>query len=82
MGSRNSNDLIYNNYNIKWDVFPSSIWNWSQNNFDKDIILHHANCVSSKEDKYEQLDYIKNLMDNAIDNVIDNVMDIKCVLLI
>jgi hypothetical protein len=70
------NDLIYNeNYDIKWDVFPSSIWNWSQENFDKDIILHHANCVSSKEGKYEQLDYIKNVMDNVIDNVTDNVMD-------
>jgi hypothetical protein len=38
------NDMIYNSkYNIKWKLFPSSIWNWSQGNLNKDIILHHAN---------------------------------------
>ena len=57
------NNLIYNNYNIKWDVFPSSIWNWSQGNFNKDIILHHANCVVSAESKIQQINYIKKLMD-------------------
>jgi hypothetical protein len=57
------NNLIYNNYNIKWDVFPSSIWNWSQGYFNKDIILHHANCVVSAESKIQQINYIKKLMD-------------------
>jgi hypothetical protein len=53
------NDLIYNhNYNIKWALFPSSIWNWSQGNLNKDIILHHANCASSKEDKFAQMRFV------------------------
>jgi hypothetical protein len=60
------NDLIYNHkYNIKWNLFPSSIWNWSQGKIDKDdIILHHANCVSSKEEKYKQMEYVANLVQN------------------
>ena len=57
------NDLIYNgNYNIKWNLFPSSIWNWSQGDLNKDIVLHHANCVSSKEDKFEQINYVSEFI--------------------
>jgi hypothetical protein len=53
------NDLIYNhNYKIKWNLFPSSIWNWSQGSLNKNIILHHSNCVSSKEDKFKQMRYV------------------------
>ena len=57
------NDMIYNhNYNIKWKLFPSSIWNWSQKNLNKDIILHHANCISTKEGKFEQMKYVSNFI--------------------
>jgi hypothetical protein len=57
------NDMIYNRkYNIKWKLFPSSIWNWSQGNLNKDIILHHANCVSTKEDKFKQIEYVSNFI--------------------
>lgn len=53
------NDMIYNhNYNIKWKLFPSSIWNWSQGNLNREIILHHANCESSKEGKFKQMDFV------------------------
>jgi len=59
------NDMIYNGkYNIKWKLFPSSIWNWSQGNLNKDIILHHANCASTKEDKFEQFVYVNNFIKN------------------
>jgi hypothetical protein len=59
------NDMIYNHkYNIRWKLFPSSIWNWSQQNLNKDIILHHANCVSTKEDKFKQIEYVKNFIKN------------------
>lgn len=59
------NDLIYKHkYNIKWKLFPSSIWNWSQGNLNKNIILHHANCVSTKEDKFKQFEYVKNFLIN------------------
>jgi len=59
------NDMIYNGkYNIKWKLFPSSIWNWSQGNLNKDIILHHANCASTKEDKFEQFEYVNNFIKN------------------
>jgi len=57
------NDMIYNRkYNIKWKLFPSSIWNWSQGNLNKDIILHHANCVSTKEGKFQQMEYVNNFI--------------------
>jgi len=59
------NDMIYNRkYNIRWKLFPSSIWNWSQGNVTKDIILHHANCVSTKEGKFEQFKYVHNFIKN------------------
>ena len=55
--------MIYNNnYDIKWKLFPSSIWNWSQGNLNKDIILHHANCVSSKEAKFQQMKYVSEFI--------------------
>ena len=57
------NHMIYNRkYNIKWKLFPSSIWNWSQGSLNKDIILHHANCVSTKEDKFKQIEYVSNFI--------------------
>jgi hypothetical protein len=63
------NDLIYKqNYNIKWDLFPSSIWNWSQGNLNKDIILHHANCVSDKEGKYKQIEFVSNFIKKQLDS--------------
>jgi hypothetical protein len=59
------NDLIYKQkYKIKWNLFPSSIWNWSQRNLNKDIILHHANCVSDKEGKFKQMEYVSNFIKN------------------
>lgn len=55
------NNLIYDQkYNIKWNLFPSSIWNWTQGNLNKNIALHHANQVGSKEEKIKQMNYVKN----------------------
>jgi hypothetical protein len=66
------NDLLYNEkYNIKWNLFPSSIWNWTQGSLNKNIALHHANCVITKEDKFKQMEYVdefingKKLGDNS-----------------
>jgi len=59
------NDLIYKkNYAIKWSLFPKSIWNWSQGDLNKDLILHHANCVSDKLRKYKQMDHVSKFMSN------------------
>lgn len=53
------NTLIYEEkYNIKWKLFPSTIWNWSQSNMQNDIILHHANCASSLIEKMDQMKYV------------------------
>lgn len=61
------NDLIYKEaYPISWGLFPSTIWNWSQGNPTKEIALHHANCVSSKADKFAQMEYIRKLMDENL----------------
>ena len=57
------NYMIYNdNYNIKWKLFPSSIWNWTQGSLNKDIILHHANGVSKMEDKFQQMKYVSEFI--------------------
>jgi len=59
------NDLIYKKkYNIKWNLFPHSIWTYSQGSFNKEIILHHANCISTKEGKYKQMEIISNYMNS------------------
>jgi hypothetical protein len=55
------NDLLYNEkYDIQWNLFPHCIWNWSQGNPNRDIVLHHANCTSTKEGKYQQMRVIAN----------------------
>jgi hypothetical protein len=57
------NDLIYNKkFNIKWNLFPSSIWNWSQGNLNKHIVLHHANCASIEEEKLKQIKYVSDFI--------------------
>jgi len=67
------NDLIYNHkFSIKWNLFPSSIWNWSQGNLNKQIILHHANCVSSKKEKFEQMKYVYNSLNKPTNIVVRN----------
>lgn len=59
------NDLIYNQkFDIKWNLFPSSVWNWSQGDLKKDIVLHHANCASTKEQKYKQFYQVYNFINN------------------
>jgi hypothetical protein len=58
------NDIIYNNYDIRWKLFPFSIWASTNgnNNLNKDIILHHANGVSKKEDKLRRLHYVSSII--------------------
>lgn len=57
------NDMIYKEkYNIKWGLFPRTIWNWSQGTLQNDIILHHANCRILKEKKLEQMEYVKSVV--------------------
>lgn len=57
------NELIYKDkFNIKWNLFPSTIWNWTQGDLKKDIILHHANCVSRKEAKFKQIKYVSDFI--------------------
>jgi dUTP pyrophosphatase len=63
--------LYYDKYNIKWNLFPSSIWNWSQGDLNKDIALHHANCVILKEDKFKQMKYVDEFINGK--NIEENV---------
>ena len=57
------NELIYKTkYNIKWKRFNRKIWNWTQRKLNKHIILHHANCASTKEAKYKQMKHVKEFI--------------------
>ena len=46
---------------IKWGVLDNRFWNRSAgfDSLKKDIILHHANCVITKVDKYLQFEEVK-----------------------
>ena len=44
---------------IRWKLFPPTIWAYSQRGPMKDMILHHANCVSDKEEKFQQMEGIR-----------------------
>lgn len=50
--------------NINSSTFDSTIWNWSQGNLTKNIILHHANCVGDLNGKIEQLNNVKEYIMN------------------
>lgn len=57
------NDLIYKlRYPIKWQLFPHSIWTWSQGFLNKDIILHHANCAKYIRDKFNQMNKVSQFI--------------------
>lgn len=47
---------------LKWNVFDDKIWNWSQGGLKKNILLHHANCVITIEDKEKQMEFVKNFI--------------------
>lgn len=42
------------------DTFNGTIWNWSQGSLNSKIILHHANCVATTQDKILQLEHVKS----------------------
>jgi len=44
---------------ISSDTFNGTIWNWSQGLLNSKIILHHANCVATTQDKILQLEHVK-----------------------
>ncbi|MFA5323008.1 MAG: putative nucleotide-diphospho-sugar transferase [Smithella sp.] len=49
--------------NLEWGVFPAQIWAKSQGNFPPgDILVHHANCTASMEDKVKQLKLIRGMV--------------------
>lgn len=61
------NTLIYKEmYPISWGLFPSSIWCWSQGNPRPEMALHHANCVSKKDEKFAQMEYIRAHMNKNL----------------
>jgi hypothetical protein len=47
---------------ISSDTFNGTIWNWSQGLLNSKIILHHANCVATTQDKILQLEHVKNFI--------------------
>jgi hypothetical protein len=56
---------INNDPSLIWDTFPIEILNRSigLDFLSKNIHLHHANYAKSKKDKYDQLKYIKKLIE-------------------
>jgi hypothetical protein len=57
-------NALLNTQKINFGSFDSTIWNMSLGlkYLSKDIVLHHANCVSSIEGKLKQFDDIKNIV--------------------
>lgn len=49
---------------INYSTFDNTIWNWSQGNLTKNILIHHANCVTDIDGKIEQLDNVKEYIMN------------------
>lgn len=63
------NDLLYAEHNefsmLRWDRFDKRFWNQSQgiNELQTDqVILHHANCAITLNDKFQKMDDIKRLV--------------------
>lgn len=62
------NKLLYTKkYPIKWNRFPAEIWNKSQEKASSggmphNIILHHANCAGTKEEKLAQFSEVESLI--------------------
>lgn len=62
-----SNDQLEGNqllHMIDYSTFDKTIWNWSQGELNKEVILHHANCVSNIKKKIEQLEEVKRFVLN------------------
>lgn len=64
------NQFLYNknNYNLKWDLLPSTFLSTSVglNNLDKNTILFHANCAVSLESKFELITYADNILQTCV----------------
>lgn len=57
------NDILYrDNPNIRWSTLPSSFWSKTIGNryLNKDIYIHHANWTFSTDQKFNQMNEIKN----------------------
>ena len=59
---------INNENNLIWDTFPTEICNWSiyvstnPQKFPRNVHLHHANCTVTKNQKNDQFERVKNLL--------------------
>lgn len=51
---------------INYTTFDKTIWNWSQGELNKNILLHHANCISDINGKIDQLNNVKNYINGKI----------------
>lgn len=60
------NDFIQRSIiQIRWKLFPATIWAYSQRYPMKDMILHHANCVGAKEEKLQQMEEIRLFLSDS-----------------
>lgn len=77
----NSQMTEYKEDKITWHTFDTNVWNWSQGKhfLSRDIILHHANCVISKKQKIEQINFIYNELSEKYVNfhLFENIEDFK-----
>lgn len=59
-------DLLYFlKYDIRWGVFPASVWSWHFTPLHHDLAVHHASFVVGKENKFDQLRYVRLYMQYA-----------------
>ena len=60
------NKFLYkeNNYNLNWELLPPTFLSTSVglHNIDKNIILYHANCALTKEDKFNLINRVNNIV--------------------
>lgn len=60
------NEILYktNNYDLSWDLLPPTFLSTSvgHNNINKDILLYHANCAVTKQDKYNLINIVNEIV--------------------
>jgi hypothetical protein len=63
----NKNLYADNNYDLKWMLFPptffsSSVGTNRLNNEIKNVVLYHANCATTKQQKLEFMSYVDSIL--------------------
>ena len=60
------NNLLYgtNDYDLRWDLLPPTFLSTSVglNNINKNTLLYHANCAVTKQDKYNLISQVNDIV--------------------